>query len=50
MYSAGPLGMDALADDETLGDAGVAQDGSAVLDVLVAGLAEAEATELDQKV
>ena len=50
MYSAGPRGMDALADDETLGGAGVAQDGSAELDVSVADLTEAEATELDQKV
>jgi hypothetical protein len=50
VYSAGPRGMDALADDETLGGAGVAQDGSAELDVLVADLTEAEAEELGEKV
>ena len=43
VYSAGPRGMDALADDETLGGAGVARDGSAELDVLVADLTAAEA-------
>ena len=42
LYSAGPRGMEPLADDETLGGAGVAQDGSAELDVLLA----AEAAEL----
>ncbi len=50
VYSAGPRGMDALADDETLGGAGVARDGTAELDVLVADLTEAEAKELGQKV
>ncbi len=50
VYTAGPRGMDALADDETLGGAGVAQDGSAKLDVLVADLTEAEMKELDKKV
>ncbi len=50
VYSAGPRGMDALADDETLGGAGVAQDGSAELDVLVADLTEAEAAELGHQV
>jgi hypothetical protein len=40
VYSAGPRGMDALADDETLGGAGVARDGSAELDVLLAELTE----------
>ena len=50
VYSAGPRGMDALADDETLGGAGVAQDGSAELDVLLADLTEAEAKELGSKV
>ena len=50
VYSAGPRGMDALADDETLGGAGVAQDGSAKLDVLVADLTAAEAAELGKKV
>jgi hypothetical protein len=42
--------MDALADDETLGGAGVARDGSAELDVLVADLTAAEAEELGEKV
>ena len=42
----GPRGMEPLADDETLGGAGVAQDGSAVLDVLLAELTEAQAAEL----
>jgi hypothetical protein len=42
--------MDALADDETLGGAGVARDGSAELDVLVADLTAAEAKKLDRNV
>ncbi len=46
VYSAGPRGMDALADDETLGGAGVPQDGSAELDVLLADLTAAEEAEL----
>jgi hypothetical protein len=50
VYSAGPRGMDALADDETLGGAGVARDGTAELDVLVADLTAAEAEELGEKV
>jgi hypothetical protein len=50
VYTAGPRGMDALADDETLGGAGVAQDGSAKLDVLVADLTATEADELGRKV
>ncbi len=50
VYSAGPRGMDALADDETLGGAGVARDGTAELDVLVADLTAAEAEELGKKV
>ena len=50
VYSAGPRGMDALADDETLGGAGVARDGSAKLDVLVADLTAAEAKELGEMV
>ncbi len=50
VYTAGPSGMDALADDETLGGAGVAQDGSAKLDVLLADLSEAEAADLGKKV
>jgi len=35
VYRPGPRGMEALADDETLGGAGVAQDGSAELDLLM---------------
>ncbi len=50
VYSAGPRGMDALADDETLGGAGVARDGTAELDVLVADLTAVEAAELGEKV
>ena len=50
VYSAGPRGMDALADKETLGGAGVARDGSAKLDVLLADLTAAEAEELGRKV
>ncbi len=42
MYRPGPRGIEPLADDETLGDAGVAQDGSAVLDLLLAELANEE--------
>ena len=38
MYRPGPHGLEALADDETLGGAGVARDGSAELDVLLAEL------------
>ena len=36
MYRPGPRGMEPLADNETLGSAGVAQDGTAELDVLLA--------------
>ena len=50
VYTAGPRGMDALADDETLGGADVAQDGSAKLDVLLADLTEAEIAELGRNV
>ena len=50
VYTAGPSGMDALADDETLGGAGVAQDGSAKLDLLLTDLSEAEASRLGEKV
>ena len=50
VYSAGPRGMDALADDETLGGAGVAQDGSAELDVLMEDLTAVEVAELGCKV
>ena len=50
VYRPGPRGMDALADDETLGGAGVARDGTAELDVLVADLTAAEAEELGKQV
>ena len=50
VYLPGPYGIDPLADDETLGGAGVAEDGSAKLDVLLADLTEAEAAKLGTKV
>jgi hypothetical protein len=50
VYSAGPRGIDPLADTETLGGAGVARDGSAELDVLLVDLTAAEAAELNAKV
>jgi hypothetical protein len=50
VYRPGPHGMDALADDETLGGAGVAQDGSAELDVLLEPLTDAEAAEIAHEV
>ncbi len=50
VYRPGPRGMEALADDETLGGAGVARDGTAELDVLVEPLTEQELAELDVKV
>ena len=49
VYRPGPYGIVPLSDDETLGGAGVAQDGSAALDVLLSELTEAEATELGEK-
>jgi hypothetical protein len=50
VYRPGPRGMDALADEETLGGAGVAQDGTALIDVLLADLTAAEAKELGEQV
>ena len=50
VYSAGPFGMDPLANDETLGGAGVTQDGTAKLDVLLADLSASDASELGEKV
>ena len=50
VYRAGPRGMEPLADDETLGGAGVARDGSAKLDVLLADLTPGEVGELGAKV
>jgi hypothetical protein len=46
MYRAGSRGIDPLADDETLGGAGVAQDGTAELDVLLADLSDGEMQSL----
>ncbi len=42
VYRPGPRGMEALADDETLGGAGVARDGTAELDVLLAELLDTQ--------
>ncbi len=50
VYRPGPRGMEALADDETLGGAGVAQDGTAELDVLVEPLTDEEADALGKEV
>jgi hypothetical protein len=50
IYRPGPRGMEPLADDETLGGAGVARDGSAELDVLLADFTEAEVEELGDQV
>ena len=50
VYRPGLRGMEALADDETLGGAGVARDGTAELDVRLADLTKAELEELDVKV
>jgi hypothetical protein len=50
VYCPGPHGMESLADGETLSGAGVAQDGSARLDVLLVDLTEAETADLNEKV
>ena len=50
VYRPGPRGMEALADDETLGGAGVAQDGTAELDVLIESFTEEEVKERGFKV
>ncbi len=50
VYRPGPFGMDALADDETLGGAGVARDGTAELDVLVSGLSDDEIADISSQV
>ena len=50
VYRPGTHGMEALADDETLGGAGVAQDGSAELDVLLEALTPVEVAALGPKV
>ncbi len=46
MYSAGAFGMEPLADEETLVGAGVAQDGSAEFDVVLANVKAKEARKL----
>ena len=50
LYRCGPRGMEALADDETLGGAGVARDGTAELDVLFEPFTDEEAAALDKEV
>ncbi len=50
VYRPGPRGMEPLADDDTLGGAGVAQDGTAELDVLLADLTATDAAVLGSKV
>ncbi len=50
VYRPGPHGMEPLADDETLGGAGVAQDGSAELDLLLVELTAAQVSDLGGKV
>jgi hypothetical protein len=50
VYNDGPYGMNSLADTETLGGAGVAQDGSAKIDVLLADLTAADILELQTEV
>jgi hypothetical protein len=49
MYRPGPHGINPLADDETLGGAGVARDGTAELDVLLADLTAEEVVALGEK-
>jgi hypothetical protein len=46
VYRSGPRGIEPLADDETLGGAGVARDGTAELDVLLVELTAAEVAAL----
>ena len=50
MYRPGPRGMEALSDDDTLGGAGVVQDGSAELDLLLAELTADEVQALCEQV
>ncbi len=50
VYSAGPHGMKPLANTKTLSGAGVAQDGSAKLDVLLVDLTAEELKKLSVKV
>ena len=48
VYTEGPYGMNALAGDETLGGAGVPQDGSAKLDMLLADPVHVSSWEADE--
>ncbi len=50
IYRPGPRGMEPLADDDTLGGAGVAHDGTAELDVLLVELPAADAAKLGPEV
>ena len=50
VYRPGPHGMEPLADDETLGGAGLTRDGWAQIDLMLAHMTEAEATALGKKV
>ena len=50
VYRPGPRGLEALADDETLGGAGVARDGTAELDVLIEPLTDDEEFALGRQV
>jgi hypothetical protein len=50
VYRPGPHGINHLADDETLGGAGVVRDGTAVIDVLLAELTVEEVAALGEKV
>jgi hypothetical protein len=50
MCRSGPHGVNPLADDETLGGAGVARNGTAQLDMLLADLTEDDAVDLGRKV
>jgi hypothetical protein len=50
VYRPGPCGLEALADDETLGGAGVARDGTAELDVFVEPLTDEEIILLGKEV
>ena len=50
VYRPGPRGMEPLANDETLGGAGVAQDGTAELDVVLAELTAKEVAVLGWEV
>jgi hypothetical protein len=50
VYRPGPRGLEALADGDTLGGAGVAQDGSGELDVLLTAMTEEEVAVLDKEV